>query len=176
MKPGSGKAKGSSFERLIATQLSLWVTNGQKRDIFWRSSLSGGRSTVAGRKGHNLSRQAGDICAIAPEGHALMDRCYLELKHIRNLRFDKFVFATGPLQLIWKKTIKEARKYQRQPILIINTARLPIMLITRDTNTFGIPDIMLPHVIIYEWNKLISRAYEEGWKTNARAASVRHPS
>jgi len=47
MRKGGGKAKGASFERDICRRLSLWVSAGKQEDVFWRSAMSGGRSTVA---------------------------------------------------------------------------------------------------------------------------------
>ena len=55
MRKGGGKAKGSSFERLICKELSLWITGGEHQDVFWRSAMSGGRSTVAMKKGDKLA-------------------------------------------------------------------------------------------------------------------------
>lgn len=118
MKAGSGKRKGSAFERQCCKLLSLWITNGKKEDVFWRSSLSGGRATVAKKAGRDV-RQAGDICAVAPEGHALTDHYYLECKSYRNLDIDSFILdGKGKLAKFWLETVKQAGKYQRAPILI----------------------------------------------------------
>jgi hypothetical protein len=46
LKKGSGKQKGNSFERLIATKLSLWLTDNKANDTIWRTDTSGGRSTI----------------------------------------------------------------------------------------------------------------------------------
>ena len=47
------KEKGSSNERKLSRQLSLWFTNGESDDIFWRSTNSGGTATIRGKKEKN---------------------------------------------------------------------------------------------------------------------------
>jgi hypothetical protein len=74
-----GHNKGSSFERAIAKQLSLWWSKGVNDDIFWRTAGSGGRATVRGRKGQ-ASVQVGDLCAIDPQGEPFNRQVVIELK------------------------------------------------------------------------------------------------
>src|SRR5215216_6431446 len=56
--------KGPQWEREVCRALSLWVTNGERVDVFWRSAMSGGRATVHNRsvipchKGDKCSWQA----------------------------------------------------------------------------------------------------------------------
>ena len=73
-------AKGGSFERLIAVQLSEWWTNGERDDVYWRSSNSGGRATARHKKGKRTAGQYGDIAAIDPIGKPLLDLMTLSLK------------------------------------------------------------------------------------------------
>ena len=76
-----GKNKGNSFEREICKELSLWWSNGlglpENDNIFWRTSNSGGRATVRGKKG---DKHCGDICAIDPIGQPLIDCVTIEVK------------------------------------------------------------------------------------------------
>jgi len=132
MKQGGGKRKGGTFERLICAKLSLWVSGGRNRDLFWRSAMSGGRATVGQRKGHRVSRVAGDICATAPEGHALTNVLYFELKSYKRLFLERFLLTgTGKLADFWRKTCREARKHHRHPVLIAKENGLPVLWITR---------------------------------------------
>src|ERR1700744_1950380 len=101
MRNGGSKQKGSTFERAICKDLSLFVSNGLKEDCFWRSAMSGGRATLSHRKTGEASRVAGDICATSPEGHLLTDYYYFELKHYKDLKLSSFLFQTGPLFTIW---------------------------------------------------------------------------
>lgn len=74
------KGKGSGFEREIAKELGLWWTGGERDDIFWRTSQSGGRATIRKRKGKSTSNQEGDLCAIDPIGFPLTNKVTIELK------------------------------------------------------------------------------------------------
>lgn len=131
MRSGGGKGKGSSYERLICKRLSLWITAGKKEDCFWRSAMSGGRATVAQRKGKEV-RQAGDITAVSPEGHALTDVFYIELKHYKKLDIESFFLkGQGTLANFWRTAVKEARKHDRQPLMIVRQNRTPDLVLSR---------------------------------------------
>lgn len=73
-------AKGGSFERLIATKLSLWWTEGKHDDTIWRSAMSGGRATVRGRKGKRTAGHSGDLCSTTAESADLFRAFAFELK------------------------------------------------------------------------------------------------
>lgn len=73
-------AKGGEFERVMAKQLSLWWTGGERDDIFWRTAGSGARATVRAKQGKKTSGQCGDLTAIDPCGFPLIDLCTIELK------------------------------------------------------------------------------------------------
>lgn len=131
MKAGGSKAKGSSFERRVCKELSLWVSGGEHEDVFWRSAMSGGRATVASRRGVKLRRQAGDITATAPEGHVLTDRFYIEVKHVKALDFLSFFTRnTGSLAKYWKTAKREARRHGLLPMIIAKQNSLPTILMT----------------------------------------------
>lgn len=77
----SGSNKGAAFERKICRTLSLWWTGGDRDDVFWRTSQSGGRATERAKKGQTTSGQYGDIAATDPIGKPLIDCFMWELKH-----------------------------------------------------------------------------------------------
>ncbi len=130
----NSKAKGSAFERLVCKELSLMVTNGKRKDVFWRSAMSGGRATVRNRNGTKIEvRQAGDICAVAPEGIYLVEQFYFECKHHRNLAIGRFVIENkGPLSRFWAKAQQEAKKHNRSPVVIAKQNNLPAFVIWQD--------------------------------------------
>lgn len=137
MKKGRGKHKGSQFEREICARLSLWVSGGRRRDVFWRTATSGGRATVHKKRGEKL-RQSGDIGAVAPEGHCLTDKFYFELKAYRDLKLARFLLeCAGPLGTFWRSVCKEAESYGKFPVLIAKQDRLPILVITDGGNWLG---------------------------------------
>jgi hypothetical protein len=133
MRKGGSKVKGGGYERAICKKLSLWITRGKRADVFWRTALSGGRATVAHMKGVDV-RQAGDICSVAPEGHALCDLWYIECKHIKNLRIGSF-FTTGKGELasFWRTTEKKAIEHGRWPVLIARQNHFPDLIILQGT-------------------------------------------
>lgn len=78
-KSGS-RGKGSGYERDVCKQLSLWWTGGERDDVFWRSSGSGARATVRGRKGTATAGQYGDVAATDPIGKPFTDMFTVEVK------------------------------------------------------------------------------------------------
>lgn len=82
-------SKGSAFERAFCKELSLWWTGGERDDVFWRSSNSGGRAKVRGRAGKNTAGQHGDISATDPIGEPLTKLLTIELKR----GYSKFTVA-----------------------------------------------------------------------------------
>lgn len=132
MAKGSGKAKGGGFERLVSKRLSLWVSGGKDEDLFWRSALSGGRATVALKKGQTLKRQSGDISSVGEGGHVLTNFWYLECKFYANLDILNFIFlGRGKLQKFWKTALKEAKRYDKLPMLIAKQNRFPIIVVVK---------------------------------------------
>jgi len=131
MRPGGGKAKGASFEREVCVALSLWVSDGASEDLFWRSAMSGGRSTRGAKAGKDLRRQAGDISAVSAEGCSLTDRFYIECKHVKDLGIASFFLKrTGPLAKFWHVAMTEAILHRKQPMLIARQNLMPAFVLT----------------------------------------------
>ncbi len=72
--------KGQDFERQMARKLSLWWSDGKSDDLFWRSSMSGGRATVRAKSGKSTANSCGDLMAMTAEGQSLLDITAFELK------------------------------------------------------------------------------------------------
>lgn len=105
-----GKVKGSQFERDLCRKLSLWWTNGERDDVFWRTSSSGGRSTIRSKKGKKTFGQYGDIQATDPIGQPLLDLLTIEAKRGYNKATPWDLLdgsETGSVQ--WRKFIKQAQ-------------------------------------------------------------------
>lgn len=93
--------------------------------------MSGGRATVSNRKGVTV-RQAGDITAVTPEGHALTDAYYVECKHIKKLNLEAFCLTgKGTLGGYWRVAVREARKHKREPMIIARQNFTDDLVITR---------------------------------------------
>lgn len=129
MRRGGGKEKGGSFERLVATQLSKWVSHGKRDDLYWRSAMSGGRATVAKKKGTDI-RQTGDICSVSPEGHILTNIYFIECKFYKNLDIANFFLERrGTLWGFWEQACKQAINHGLKPMLIAKeNRRKPLLL------------------------------------------------
>lgn len=80
LRGGGSSGKGSSYEREICRQLSLWWSGGSRDDIFWRSSGSGARAKVRGRAGRATAGQHGDVAATDPIGAGFIDVFTVEIK------------------------------------------------------------------------------------------------
>ena len=120
MKKGNSKNKGSQFERIICKKLSLWISEGQREDIFWRSAMSGGRATVQYKKGISNKSQVCDISAIDPLGEKLLKNYVIECKFYKNLHLENLVYNTSKKGIIsfWKETKQKAIESNKYPILI----------------------------------------------------------
>lgn len=77
---GTKSLKGGSMERAFAKQLSLWWSDGQHDDWFWRTAGSGGRATNRGKKGQSTVNAAGDIGAMCGEAQRLLNVVTIECK------------------------------------------------------------------------------------------------
>lgn len=131
MRKGKGNAKGSAFERAVCKQLSHWVSKGSRTDLFWRTSASGARATVARKRGV-VVRQGGDICAVVPGGHALTDTWYIECKHYKRIDLGQFIATgEGKLKVWWDKCKREARDHGKEPLLIAKQNFWPALVLTR---------------------------------------------
>lgn len=135
---GGGKAKGASFERFVCRRLSLWVSKGEREDLFWRSAMSGGRATLQLKRDVINLTQSGDMTAIAPEGFALCQQCLFEYKSYRDLDIDSSLLRSrGRLRHFWFDTVKAAEKYGKVPVLVAKQNLFPVLLVCpRDCQVF----------------------------------------
>lgn len=128
MRSGGGKQKGASFERRVCVSLSLWISYDQLEDLFWRSSMSGGRSTVAFSKGKRLAAQAGDISSIHPMGNAFINKFLVECKAYKDLNFVGLISGKGHLAGFWAEARTQAARYQKLPLMIAKQNQQPIIV------------------------------------------------
>jgi hypothetical protein len=125
-----GKQKGSAFERKVCKSLSLWVSSGEREDLFWRSAMSGGRATVGRKGGKDHAKHAGDISATSVEGHALTDVFYVECKAYLNLQIDSaMIKGVGKLIKFWDEAVAQADHYNKVPMLIAKQNQVPIIVL-----------------------------------------------
>lgn len=130
MKPGGGKAKGAEFERHVCKRLSLWMSDGEREDLFWRSAMSGGRATLQNRKGVKNKTQEGDITSLDPLGHLLTDEYVIECKFLKTLDAMSFLLrGSGGMGDAWT-VLKTASKNGKGCLLVAKeNRRVPVVLI-----------------------------------------------
>lgn len=114
-KKARGSLKGTPFERDSCKNLSLWWTNGNRDDVFWRTSQSGGRATIRNKGGKATKNQYGDVQATDPIGQPLIDLCTIELKkgYSSSTFFDLVDKILKGQKLTYCEFIKQAIEQQK---------------------------------------------------------------
>lgn len=168
MRPGGGKSKGAQFERDVCRELSLWVSSGKQEDVFWRSAVSGGRSTVARKSGKQLKAQAGDISCIHPLGHTFSSLFYVECKHYNDLGFAGLVTGMGHLIEFWYDTKEKAESYGKHPLLIAKQNRIPAIACFDEAG--GVALCLDAGIIVPEFELRITKWVD--WLNNANKVSM----
>lgn len=122
------KSKGANWEREVCRRLSRWVTKGRSEDVFWRSSMSGGRATVHRKQGRRTAdAAAGDICALRPEGHRLLNAFFIECKATKNFMLEAYLFdsAAGKREDHWTKPLAQAKEHNKAALVVVKRNGLP---------------------------------------------------
>jgi hypothetical protein len=132
MIQGRSKQKGNAWENAVAKILSQWLTKGERLDVLERSPASGGKFTANKKAGKDYQSIAGDLIAVSDEGHKLIDRFVIEIKH-RNeegINIISLVFRTAEYGIIafWKKLLKECKQTNKLPMLIIKQNNKPVVI------------------------------------------------
>lgn len=121
MRPGMGKAKGAEFERKVCKDLSLWISKGERDDIFWRSAMSGGRATVNIKKGGENVTQLGDISMVDASGTWLIDKFVVECKFYKSLSLSSLIYGTpkdSSIMGFWMELAKISNTSKKLPMLV----------------------------------------------------------
>jgi hypothetical protein len=137
---GSGKNKGSEFERRVCRALSLWISRGRDQDLFWRSTTSGARATSV--KDRKLAHVAGDISAYKEKGFVLTKDYFIECKSYTNLQYAQFCAQEqSVLGKFWAVAQRQAISFNRAPLLIAKQNRCPVMILMQPNHwrRFGEP-------------------------------------
>lgn len=146
MRPGAGKAKGAAFERLVCKELSLWVTNGHRDDVFWRSAMSGGRATVHKKGGKTIAHVSGDIAAVHKEGNEFIRYFFVECKNMAKFELHRMVFGKGgPLMDFWGVARTQAHSFGKSPMLIAKQNLFPSVVVLSGVGVeqFNVGDMVL---------------------------------
>lgn len=84
----NSKCKGSSFERWVSKELSLWISKGERQDLFWRTHSSGSLGTIS-----KMRTEYGDIMAIHEDGKTFMQEWNIECRHGKVLNVKDLLYA-----------------------------------------------------------------------------------
>lgn len=129
----TGKNKGNEFERQISKKISLWLSNNQRDDLFWRTQLSGGRYTIRKKKDIQTKNQEGDITATDPEYLFFTNRYYIECKFYKQLDvFWDLYNKKGKVYEWLNKYLSESSILNKYLLLIIKSNNKPILFISND--------------------------------------------
>lgn len=152
-------SKGSAFEREICKRLSLWWTDGEREDVFWRSAGSGAMAKTRSKMGKGAYGQHGDIQAVDPIGEPLTSKCSIELKRGYSKASVADVLDHPPTaaQSIWESFVSQA-------VTDASLAALPywILITKRDKR---VPLIFIP-ASLYRKLKSTHPDYREKGKIN----------
>ena len=121
-------SKGQDFERQVCRTLSLWWTDGEDADVFWRNRV---RST---KQSPDAKHQLGDVTALKAVGAPLVERFSIEIKtgysktkkgmRTRNIPWDLLDLLDGKkdgkktLLEFWAQCTKDAELSCKRPMLI----------------------------------------------------------
>jgi len=106
-------AKGQDFERKICKVLSLWWTDNERDDVFWRTSQSGGRATTRQKSGKRTAGSYGDMGATHESGKEFERTFIIEFKKGYNKDVGALIMIDGrqkePILLSWWKKNEKIR-------------------------------------------------------------------
>lgn len=91
MRKGGGKPKGNEWERETGRRLSMWLTNGQRRNVFARNVLSGGGFTITHGKGQETPNIPGDLMAASPLAFDFLSTFSVECKDTQEIDLVAFI-------------------------------------------------------------------------------------
>ncbi len=133
MRNGGAKAKGNAFERAVAAKLSLWLTNGQKRDILYRNIGSGSRFTTTEQG------LPGDLMPFHPDAYTFCSKVSVECKHYADIGLERFLFHNDNsfLGRVFRKAAQQCANDGLHPVVIAKSNRVtPIFLCDRELGEF----------------------------------------
>jgi len=171
-----GKEKGNSFERAISKELSLFITNNERDDIFYRSQNSGGRFTIRDKLGVSTHNQDGDITSMHPDGDIFTEVFSVELKHYKNINIWSIITGVKKSKSVlnfWNQTQNTAEKVNKIPILIARQNYKPILFITNNeyfklslSSKFDLYPILISNILTND-NSLFIYLYDSIIKLNS---------
>jgi hypothetical protein len=131
-KAGMGSKKGAAFEREIAKQFSLWISNDKTQDLLWRSAGSGGRSTLRRKQtGKGIEYHASDIAPLHPDAEPFTGTFTLECKSYQALELRQIIYDWGSSRVAkwWTQAQRDAASVKRIPLMVVKENLKPALLV-----------------------------------------------
>ena len=131
----NGKSKGSGFEREISRKLTQWLTGQEKELAFWRAPGSGSVGTA----NPGTKELSGDIMALNPNAAKITDILSFELKTgYEGASFDLHLKCNKnePLKAFWEQSVKDAKRADKEPVVIFRKKRMPNIWCAISENLF----------------------------------------
>jgi hypothetical protein len=175
--------KGPGFEREVCAILSQWWTNGERDDVFTRTSGSGGRFTARWKRGKKTAYQGGDMTASDPIGEPFI-RCFnIEMKTgygdrrktkygVRSTNWCVLDILDGSktkegeiIENMWDQCEADARKTNRTPILIFRRKQKRICIMFTQSlhdiirNYYGDPFFSFIRIFIKSKSSSVSNLF-----------------
>lgn len=125
------KKKGNNFELDISKKLSLWWTDNERSDVFYKTTNSGGIYTINEKTMYK--NDAGDIKSIDVDSKAFTDYFIIECKSYEDINLWSIVTESNDLiGEWWDKLLIDCNLQEKTPLLIIKQDYKPILLITTE--------------------------------------------
>jgi len=128
----NGHSKGAEYERNIAKQLSIWLSKGERDDLFWRTHGSGSRHTTRVKKNIRTEGQDGDISSTCRGISDKFRRFFsIEIKFYKNINLWGLITGkkTGILSF-WNEAVVQADSVYKEPVLIAKENYKPALFIS----------------------------------------------
>lgn len=125
----NSKAKGNSFERQISKDLSLWWSDGEKDDLFWRTQNSGGRFTIRMKDGLQTTGQSSDITSTNSESELFTKKFSIECKNYKNVDLWNLFEENGDLIKWWNDLENICILEKLNPLLIVHANYKPTIIL-----------------------------------------------
>lgn len=135
MRKGGGKDKGAGYERECARVLSIWVSEGKSKDLFWRSAASGAMATMRAKQGKDVGPHAGDLIPVGQEGSGFMDAFCVECKRVKSMNWVDLIYnrldvidSMPPIDQFWNQAVSQGGDSNRRPFLMFREDRKPDLI------------------------------------------------
>ena len=163
----NSKKKGNKYERIISKKLSLWLSNGERDDLFWRTQSSGGRFTQRMKVGKKTVNQDGDISSTTSESEAFSNMFMIECKNYEDINIWSLITGKQLKNSIldwWNTYKKNADVLNKKLLLVMRQDFKPDIILTNNffVNILPIAIFKLDEdVYLYKLDDIINTKFSE---------------